>query len=58
LPKSNTEYWLPKLANNKKRDKKNRSRLARLGWKCLVIWDCQTVDGKKLKQQLKAFLNT
>jgi DNA mismatch endonuclease (patch repair protein) len=56
MPKSNTSYWLPKLANNKTRDKKNRSRLARLGWKSLVIWDCQTRDGKKLKQQLKAFL--
>src|ERR1700686_2347328 len=40
LPKSNTGYWSPKLANNKKRDKKNRARLAAMGWKCLVIWDC------------------
>jgi DNA mismatch endonuclease (patch repair protein) len=56
-PKSNTTYWLPKLANNKKRDKKNRSRLATLGWKSLVIWDCQTGDGGKLEQQLRTFLD-
>ena len=55
-PKSNTDYWLPKLANNKKRDKRNRSRLVRLGWKCLVIWECQTEDAKKLKHLLRAFL--
>jgi DNA mismatch endonuclease (patch repair protein) len=56
MPKSNTVYWSAKLANNKKRDKKNRLRLAGLGWKYLVIWDCQTGDGKKLAQQLRAFL--
>ena len=56
LPKTNTDYWLPKLANNKKRDKKNRSQLTELGWKYLEIWDCQTGDGKKLRQQLKSFL--
>jgi DNA mismatch endonuclease (patch repair protein) len=55
-PKSNSDYWLPKLANNKKRDRKNRARLTRLGWKCLVIWDCETRDPKELKRQLEAFL--
>ena len=55
-PKSNTAYWLPKLGDNKKRDKRNRSRIARMGWKCLVIWDCQTGDRTKLNRQLKAFL--
>jgi DNA mismatch endonuclease (patch repair protein) len=56
MPKSNTDYWLPKLTNNKKRDSKSRSLLARLGWKCLVIWDCQTIDEKKLRRELKSFL--
>lgn len=54
-PKSNASYWSPKLTNNKKRDKKALSRLARLGWKCLVLWDCQTSD-KKLKGRLSVFL--
>jgi DNA mismatch endonuclease, patch repair protein len=55
-PKSNTTYWLPKLGNNKRRDKRNRSQMAKLGWKYLVIWDCQTGDQAKLKRQLKTFL--
>jgi DNA mismatch endonuclease (patch repair protein) len=58
LPKSNTIYWSPKLANNKKRDRKNRTRLVAMGWKCLVIWDCQTTDLKKLSHQLTNFLET
>jgi DNA mismatch endonuclease (patch repair protein) len=54
--KSNTRYWFPKLSNNKKRDKRNSAQLNRLGWKRLVVWECQTEDGKKLEQQLRAFL--
>jgi DNA mismatch endonuclease, patch repair protein len=57
-PKSNTDYWLPKLANNKKRDKKNFSRLSKLGWQSPVIWDCETGEEKKLKHRLRAFLNS
>jgi len=56
MPKSNTLYWSPKLASNKKRDEKNRARLATLGWKCLVIWDCQTADAEKLSQRIVDFL--
>jgi DNA mismatch endonuclease (patch repair protein) len=55
-PKSNTGYWSPKLANNTKRDKKNRRRLIAMGWAYLVVWDCQTGDIDKLCRQLIAFL--
>jgi len=56
-PKSNIAYWIPKLLKNCKRDKKNRAHLARLGWESLVIWDCETADERKLRQQLKGFLS-
>jgi DNA mismatch endonuclease (patch repair protein) len=56
MPKSNTVYWSLKLKKNKERDKKNRSRLTSLGWESLVIWDCQTADGKELEKLLRAFL--
>ena len=36
LPK---KYWLKKIENNIKRDKVNRSKLRRLGWKVLRIWE-------------------
>lgn len=38
-PKSNIEYWLPKLRKNVKRDKKNTAVLKSRGWKVLVIWE-------------------
>jgi len=55
-PKSNNDYWSPKLANNRKRDRKNRSKLRNLGWACLVIWDCETSDLQRLRDRIRKFL--
>lgn len=36
LPK---KYWLKKIENNIKRDRKNRTKLKKEGWKILRIWE-------------------
>lgn len=41
MPASNTEYWSKKISGNVERDKTNRLQLEELGWKVLVIWECQ-----------------
>ena len=56
LPKSNTDYWVPKLARNVERDKKNRQALVSLGWMVLVVWECETKDLTRLRSQLNRFL--
>lgn len=38
-PKSNVEYWLPKIRKNVERDKKNIEILKRHGWKVAIIWE-------------------
>ncbi|MDR0910198.1 MAG: very short patch repair endonuclease [Spirochaetaceae bacterium] len=40
-PKSNSEYWENKIGRNVERDKKNIDMLEQLGWKVIVIWECQ-----------------
>ena len=50
LPKSNPKYWADKLRRNVERDAVRRAELRRIGWKALVIWECQT---KPLKRQLR-----
>ena len=40
-PKSNLDYWLPKLDGNVVRDADNQDRLRELGWDSLVIWECE-----------------
>jgi len=41
MPASNTEYWSKKISGNIERDKTNRLQLEELGWRVLVIWECQ-----------------
>ena len=41
LPKTNTEYWANKIENNVLRDKKNIIELKKLGWKVIIVWQCE-----------------
>ncbi|MEC9492170.1 very short patch repair endonuclease [Flexistipes sp.] len=40
-PKSNSEYWENKIKSNLDRDKRNQSLLREMGWRVLVVWECQ-----------------
>lgn len=40
-PKSNTDYWQAKILRNKARDDKNINELHKLGWRVIVIWECE-----------------
>ena len=40
-PSSNTEYWIPKINRNVERDKQNHKKLIDMGWKVLIIWECE-----------------
>jgi DNA mismatch endonuclease (patch repair protein) len=55
-PSSNRAYWLPKLARNVERDAITRRTLQRLGWKVMVIWECETKDADGLASRIAKFL--
>lgn len=57
LPKTNTNYWHPKLRRNVERDAEVINQLEKNGWMIMVVWDCET---KKLDlpQRLKEFLDS
>jgi DNA mismatch endonuclease (patch repair protein) len=55
-PKSNREYWVPKLERNKTRDGRDIETLKISGWQCLVIWECETRNEELLRKRLTAFL--
>jgi len=56
MPKSRLDFWKPKLDANKRRDGLNRQRLTALGWRSLVIWECQVQSSAKLEYRIKTFL--
>ncbi|MDO5325222.1 MAG: DNA mismatch endonuclease Vsr [Clostridia bacterium] len=39
-PKTNTDYWLPKLARNVERDERNHKELLQAGWNIIIVWEC------------------
>lgn len=44
LPKSNLDYWLPKLERNVERDRRNESAFAKAGWALIVVWEHDDLD--------------
>lgn len=49
IPKTNKDYWIPKLKRVKERDKENYKTLKSAGWKVLVVWECILKDTENLK---------
>lgn len=56
VPSSNREYWEPKLARNVERDGEARRGLKAMGWRVMVVWECETKDEATLADRLVAFL--
>lgn len=40
-PKTRVDYWMNKINRNKERDAEVREQLRKLGWRTMVIWECQ-----------------
>jgi DNA mismatch endonuclease, patch repair protein len=56
-PKSRTEFWIKKLSQNRERDLRNQQKLRRLGWRILIVWECQ-LKQVKLPDRLSNFLES
>lgn len=57
LPKSRVHFWTSKIAENRKRDRRASARLRGMGWRSLVVWECQTRDLDKVAARMKRFLD-
>jgi DNA mismatch endonuclease (patch repair protein) len=58
VPKSNLDYWMPKLERNVERDAAQRRALEARGWKVLTVWDCETKDLSRIQQRIRTFLDS
>ena len=57
IPKSNKEYWIPKIERNKKRDKRNIKEIKSLGWRVMVLWECEIKKSpQKIVNKVMKFL--
>ena len=55
-PKSNVEFWQRKLEGNAIRDIENQARLIEMGWRVIVIWECEIRDRAILRERLAKLL--
>ena len=58
LPKSNREYWIPKLTRTQQRDSVNQEMLLDAGWESLVVWECELNDAESLRSRLVEYLES
>ena len=49
-PKTNTEFWYAKFQYNQERDFRNYQKLRDLGWRILIIWECEIRHGNADKR--------
>lgn len=55
-PKSNTDYWIPKIERNRERDAEHVAALAADGWSVLTIWECDLRRPNEVEERLREFL--
>lgn len=56
MPKSRLKFWRPKLRANRVRDLRNQRALRALGWRYLVIWECELRSVVSIERRLTRFL--
>ena len=40
VPKTNTDFWIAKVARNQERDQKVWRELEAMGWSVIIVWEC------------------
>lgn len=41
IPSTNSNFWKTKLLKNVEKDEKNVKSLQEMGWKVMVVWECE-----------------
>ena len=53
VPKTNTEFWERKISRNRERDREEQKQLARMGWHCITVWECE-LKGERREKTLES----
>jgi len=56
LPKSRLDFWQPKLEGNHQRDEANQAAILALGWRFMIVWECELKDIENLASKIQSFL--
>lgn len=56
VPIRNRAYWTKKVTRNQERDQMAQASLRTLGWRVLVLWECELKDSRRVGTKIKNFL--
>lgn len=56
VPNSRRDFWVTKFADNRRRDSTAVTKFRALGWKVLVVWECEIRDGGRAERRIAKFL--
>jgi DNA mismatch endonuclease (patch repair protein) len=54
-PKSNRAYWVDKLDRNRARDAEKIAVLGAMGYRVLIVWECDVREGSGFRKMLTRF---
>jgi DNA mismatch endonuclease (patch repair protein) len=52
LPETRKKFWKEKIHKNTNRDRKNYTDLKELGWRVIVVWQCEISNREKREVKL------
>ncbi len=57
MPKANADYWRAKITRNRARDERTLAAFAGMGWRALVVYECELKDQARLRGRLEEALS-
>ena len=54
MPKTRKIYWTAKFKRNAERDSRVVTQTKAIGWRPVIVWECETKDADKLARILRA----
>ena len=58
IPDANPDYWGPKLDKNRMRDARKARELRQLGYRVLLVWECELRSPELVVARLERWLST
>lgn len=56
VPKTRSKWWINKISGTQKRDNEAENQLNELGWKVIVVWECE-LKPKQIENTLLKLYN-
>lgn len=56
-PKTRSEFWSIKFYKNTERDRRVQEDLEEMGWKYLILWECEIKNQDNLSIKIREFLD-